>query len=55
MHAEQIRSFAYSMMGKRLSRDTIANRIDQRPKEEIRLAFFNEIKKNHEVKFNQYG
>jgi glycosyltransferase involved in cell wall biosynthesis len=50
VHAEQIRSFAYSMMGKRVNRDMIANRIDQGPKEKIRLAFFDEIRNNCGVK-----
>lgn len=46
MYAERIRSFAYNMLGKRLNRETFTNLIDQGPKEQIRLAFFNEIKKN---------
>jgi glycosyltransferase involved in cell wall biosynthesis len=50
VNAEQIRSFAYDMMGKRLSRNTIANLIDQGPKEETRLAFFDEIIKNYGLK-----
>lgn len=48
-HSEQIRSFAYGMMGKRLRRNLIANLIDQGPKEEARLAFFSEIIKNYRV------
>jgi glycosyltransferase involved in cell wall biosynthesis len=47
-YAEKIRSFAYRMVGKRLSRDLIEDRVDQGPKEEARLAFFDEIIKNHE-------
>jgi hypothetical protein len=47
VHAEQIRSFAYSMMGKCLKQGTIANRVHSNPKEETRLAFFDEIYNNH--------
>jgi glycosyltransferase involved in cell wall biosynthesis len=53
VYAEQIHSFAYNMMGKRLNRDAIADRIDEGPKEEIRLAFFNEINKNYRAKFHK--
>ena len=49
-HSEQIRSFAYNMMGKRIRRELIANLIDQDPKEKARLAFFDEIVKNDRVK-----
>jgi len=52
-HAEQIRSFAYRMMGKRLKRDTIASLIDQGPKEESRLAFFDEIRRNFGAKYRK--
>jgi len=52
VYAEQIHSFAYNMMGKRLNRDGIANRIDQGHKEETRLEFFHEIIRNH--KENSY-
>ena len=43
LYAEQIRSFAYQMRGKRLDRDAVASRIDQRNKEDARLAFFEQI------------
>jgi glycosyltransferase involved in cell wall biosynthesis len=49
-HVEQIRSFAYNMMGKRLNRDALANLIDQGPKEEARLAFFEGIIKEQGAK-----
>lgn len=39
-HAEQIRKFAFDMMGKRLDFNAAAPRLDQRKKEEARLAFF---------------
>jgi glycosyl transferase family 4 len=42
-YAPQIRSFAYRMIGKRIDRDVIATRIDQRTKEETRLVFFEEV------------
>ena len=53
VNAEKIRSFAYSMMGKRLNRDMIVSRIDQGPKEETRLAFFDEIRRNSGVKLHK--
>jgi glycosyltransferase involved in cell wall biosynthesis len=43
LHAESIREFAYNSMGIRVRRALIAGRIDQRLKEEKRLAFFAEI------------
>jgi len=49
-NAEKIRSFAYRMMGKRLNRDAVASHIDQRYKEENRLAFFDEIVRNSGAK-----
>ena len=52
-HAEQIRAFAYKMMGRRLNRDAIANLIDQGPKEETRLAFFDEIVEKHGDRLNK--
>ena len=42
-NAEQIRSFSYGMMGRRLGRDQVAPFIDQHAKEETRLAFFAQI------------
>ena len=39
-HAEDIRRFAYSMLGRRLGREDVAPYIDQRVKEQERLAFF---------------
>jgi glycosyltransferase involved in cell wall biosynthesis len=42
-HAERIDLFAREMMGKRVPRALIADRIDQHPKERIRLAFFEEL------------
>ncbi len=42
-NTEQIRSFAYRMLGRRISRTEVAPCIDQRLKEERRLAFFQEI------------
>jgi glycosyltransferase involved in cell wall biosynthesis len=53
VYAGQIRSFAYSMMGKRINRDAIISRIDQGPKEETRLAFFDEIIRNSGVKLHK--
>jgi len=46
LYAEQIHSFAYQMRGRRLDRDAVASRIDQRNKEEARLAFFEQIIQN---------
>jgi glycosyltransferase involved in cell wall biosynthesis len=45
-NAEQIRSFAYRMRGRRIRREDISARIDQRAKEQDRLAFFDEIVRN---------
>ncbi len=42
-HAEQIRQFAFAMMGRRLDFNAVAPRLDQRKKEEARLAFFEQI------------
>lgn len=42
-HAEQIRKFAFDMMGKRMDFKTLASHLDQRKKEETRLAFFEKI------------
>lgn len=42
-HAEQIRKFAYEMMGKRLDLNVVAPHLDQRKKEEARLAFFEKV------------
>jgi glycosyltransferase involved in cell wall biosynthesis len=42
-HADAIRDFAYNSMGRRVERELIAPRIDQRLKEEARLAFFQKI------------
>lgn len=39
-HAEPIRRFARAMMGKRVDLDAVAPYLDQRKKEEARLAFF---------------
>ncbi|MGZ6315786.1 MAG: glycosyltransferase [Anaerolineales bacterium] len=44
-HAAQIRSFAYGMMGRRLPREAVTSLIDQQPKEQARLAFFDEVVK----------
>lgn len=42
-HAEQIRKFAVAMMGKRLDFNAVASHLDQRKKEEARLAFFEKV------------
>lgn len=42
-HGDAIREFAYSVMGKRIERELIASRIDQRKKEVTRLAFFEKV------------
>ena len=42
-NAERIRQFAYSMIGKRVDINSVAPYLDQRKKEEIRLAFFERI------------
>jgi hypothetical protein len=39
-HAEEIRTFAYAMRGKRANREALRPLIDQQVKEEQRLAFF---------------
>jgi hypothetical protein len=41
------------MMGKRLNRDTVAVRIDQSLKEETRLAFFDEIRRDFGAKYRK--
>lgn len=43
-HAEQIRQFAYRMMGRRVDIHLVAPYLDQRKKEDMRLAFFEQIK-----------
>ena len=43
LYADAIREFAYSSMGRRIERELIAPFIDQRLKEEKRLAFFEEM------------
>jgi len=42
-HAERIRQFAYDMIGRRVEIDSVAPYLDQRRKEDIRLAFFEDI------------
>ncbi len=42
-YAEQIRKFVYAMMGKRLVFNSVAPHLDQRKKEEMRLAFFEKV------------
>ncbi|HRQ21856.1 MAG TPA: glycosyltransferase family 4 protein [Anaerolineales bacterium] len=42
-NAERIRQFAHDMMGKRVDVDVIFPHLDQRKKEERRLAFFEEV------------
>lgn len=42
-NAERIRQFAHDMMGKRVDLSAIVQRVDQRKKEEERLAFFGEV------------
>jgi glycosyltransferase involved in cell wall biosynthesis len=42
-HVEEIHAFAYRMMGRQIEREEIAKYIDQRQKEERRLAFFKEF------------
>jgi glycosyltransferase involved in cell wall biosynthesis len=46
-NVEAIKSFAYRMMGRRVERALIESRIDQRAKEQERLAFFAEILKKN--------
>ena len=45
-NVDAIKNFAHRMMGRRVERALIANRIDQRAKEQERLAFFAEIARN---------
>ncbi|GAB4497318.1 MAG: hypothetical protein OHK003_05440 [Anaerolineales bacterium] len=42
-HADEIRKFAFDMMGKRLDFNAVAPHLDQRKKEESRLAFFEKL------------
>lgn len=42
-HAEQVRNFAYAMMGKRVDLSLVGPYIDQRKKEQKRLAFFEQV------------
>jgi len=42
-NTEQIRKFAYDMMGKRVDINSVAHQLDQRRKETARLDFFTEI------------
>lgn len=42
-HGDAIRDFAYRVIGKRIDRELIASRIDQRKKEQKRLAFFEQV------------
>jgi hypothetical protein len=42
-HADQVRRFAFEMMGKRLDFKAIVPRLDQRKKEETRLEFFKQV------------
>lgn len=42
-HVEQIRKFAFEMMGKRLDVAEVAPYLDQRKKEQKRLAFFEQV------------
>jgi glycosyltransferase involved in cell wall biosynthesis len=42
-NAERIRQFAYDMMGRRVDINSVAPYLDQRKKEEARLAFFEQI------------
>jgi glycosyltransferase involved in cell wall biosynthesis len=44
-HAKSIRDFAFQVMGKRVDRALISDRIDQRIKEEARITFFMEMMK----------
>ncbi|GAB1470974.1 hypothetical protein MASR2M66_18520 [Chloroflexota bacterium] len=41
--AEQIRKFVFDMMGKRLNFEAVAPHLDQRKKEQKRLAFFEQV------------
>ena len=42
-HAEQVRDFAYAMMGRRVDLTLVGPYLDQRKKEEKRLAFFEQV------------
>ncbi len=42
-HAEEIRDFAYRMMGKRVDLNVVGPYLDQRKKEQKRLAFFKQV------------
>ncbi|MBV5346000.1 MAG: hypothetical protein JZU63_11065, partial [Rhodoferax sp.] len=42
-NAEQIRKFAYDMMGKRVDINSVAPQLDQRRKETTRLDFFESL------------
>ncbi|MEW6405227.1 MAG: glycosyltransferase [Chloroflexota bacterium] len=42
-HAARIREFAYAMRGQRVDRHLIGERIDSKPKEKKRLAFFEQV------------
>lgn len=52
-YAEQIRSFAYKMMGRRLDREAFRACLDQIHKEEVRLQFFADIlqKKANQIRY----
>ncbi|HSA99979.1 MAG TPA: glycosyltransferase [Anaerolineales bacterium] len=42
-HAKAIHDFAFKVMGRRVERDLISERIDQHQKEETRLQFFSDV------------
>lgn len=42
-HTEQIRDFAYAMMGRRVDLNVVGPYLDQRKKEQKRLAFFEQV------------
>jgi glycosyltransferase involved in cell wall biosynthesis len=42
-HGDVVRDFAYRVIGKRIERELVTPRIDQRKKEQKRLAFFQEV------------
>lgn len=42
-HAKEIRDFAYAMMGKRVDLNVVGPYLDQRKKEQKRLAFFEQV------------
>jgi glycosyltransferase involved in cell wall biosynthesis len=46
-HAEQIRAFAYRMVGKRLDMEAVKSCIGHKQKEETRLRFFEELVQKH--------